>query len=117
MLDAFDADQGICNFSHLRSLAFHNQDFKTVFVVEVHMHPRHDMTLEVVLDVGELPAEVPHMMVVDERDRRKRFTVRIAAPFLTHELTADEIPKRFRTRGIFPTPDDPIEVVQKMMVQ
>ena len=95
MLDTLDADQGIGNFSHLRSLAFHNQDFKTVLVIEMDMHACHDVTLEVVLDVGELPGEIPHMMVVDERDRRDRFTVRIVAPFLTHKLTADEIAKRF----------------------
>jgi len=117
MLDTLDADQGIGNFSHFRSLAFHDQDFKTVFVIEMHMHACHDVPLKVVLDVSELPGEIPNMMVVDERDRRNRFTVRIAAPFLTHELIADEIAKCFRTRGIFPTPDDPIEVIQKMMVQ
>ena len=88
-----------------------------MLVIEVHMHARHDVALELMLDVGEFPGEIPHMVVVDKCDRRNRFTVRITAPFLTHKVTADEIAKRFRPRGIFPTPDDPIEVVQKMMVQ
>ena len=95
MLDAFDADQGIGHFSDLRSLALHDQDFETMLMIEMHMHARHDVTLEVVLDVGELPGEIPHMMVVHEGDRRNRFPIRIAAPFLANELIADEIAKRF----------------------
>lgn len=117
MLDALDADEGISHLSDLGSLAFYDQDFQTVLMIEMHVHTRHDMSLEVVLDVGELPGEVPHMMVVDERDRRHRLTVRLTTPFLIHELITDEIAKRFRTCEVFPTPDDLIEVVQEMVVQ
>ena len=74
-------------------------------MIEMHVHARHDMSLEIVLDVDELPSEVPHMMVVDERDRRHRLMVRLTTPFLTHELITDEIAKRFRTCEVFPTPE------------
>jgi len=116
MLDSLDADEGIGDFSDLGSLAFHDKYFQTVLVIQMHMHARHDMALKVVLDVGELPGKISYMMVVDKRDRRNRLAVSITAPFLTDELIADEIAKRFGTGGIFSTPDNLIEVVQKVVV-
>ena len=117
MLDAFDADEGIGHLSDLRSLAFYDQDFQTVLMIEMHVHTRHDMSLEVVLDVDELPGEVPHMMVVDERDRRHRLTVRLTTPCLTHELITDEIAKRLRTGEYFRRLRTRSKSPRSMMVQ
>jgi len=87
-----------------------------VIVIEMDVHARHDVPLKVVLDMGELPGEIAHMMVVDEGDRCDRLAIRFTAPFLTHQLIADEIAQRFRARGIFATPNDVVEVIEQMVV-
>jgi hypothetical protein len=86
-------------------------------VVEMDVHPRHDVSLKIVLDVRELPGEIAHMMIVDERDRRHRFPVCIAAPFLAHQLIADEIAERFGPRRVFPLSDDFVELIEEVLIE
>src|SRR5215470_1520690 len=117
MLDALDADQGIGDFSDFGALPLHDQDFQTVIVIQMNMHARHDVALEVVLDVGKLPGKIPHMVVVHERNRCNRFPVGILTPFLRDKFIANQIAKRFRARSVFAAPNDLIEVVEKVMVQ
>ena len=85
-------------------------------VIEMDMHARHYVPLEVVLDMREFPGEIAHMMIVDEGDRRDRLTIRLAAPFLAYQLIADEIAQRFRTRGILTAANDVVKVIEQMVV-
>lgn len=103
MFHALHADQRVGDLPNLRGISLHDQHFKTVIVVEMHVHAGHDVPLEVVLDMRELPREVTHMMVVDERDRRDRFLVLV--PFLTDKIVADQVAQRFGSVGVLPALD------------
>src|SRR5688572_26473918 len=87
-----------------------------MFMIEMHMHPSHNVSLEIVLDMNELPGEIAHMMVVHERDRRNRL-MRLTARRLIHELISDQITERLRTRGVSPAPDEPIEILEELAVK
>ena len=76
------------------------------------VHPRHDVPLEVMLDVRELSREIAHMMVVHEGDRRDRVTVRVIAPFLAHQLITNEIAERF---GVDRMVDDYLAVYERLV--
>lgn len=88
-----------------------------MIMVEMHVHSRQNIPLKVMLDLRELSGEIPHMMVVDKRDRRHGFMIVVTTPFLAHQLVADEITERFGTRRVFSASDDPVEIVQQVMVQ
>jgi hypothetical protein len=75
------------------------------------------MSLKLVLDMRELPGEIAYMMVVNEGDRRHHLTTGIATPFLTHQLIANQIAKRFRPRGIFAATDDVVELSEEVVIQ
>ena len=91
MFDALDADQGIGDCSDLRPFALDYQDLQAMLVIKVHVHPRHDVPLKVVLDVREFSSEAPYMVIIDEGDRGNRLAVRLAIPLLGNELIADQI--------------------------
>lgn len=86
-------------------------------MIEMNVHARHDMSLKLVLDMRELSGEIAYMMVVNEGDRRHHLTTGIAAPFLTHQLIANQIAKRFRPRGIFAATDDVVELSEEVVIQ
>lgn len=86
-------------------------------MIEMHVHAGHDMALKLVLDMRELPGEIAYMMVVNEGDRRHHLTTGIAAPFLTHQLIANQIAKRFRPRRIFAATDDVVELSEEVVIQ
>jgi len=109
MFHALDAHEGICHFSDFRPLPLCHQHFKTVVMVEMHVHPRHNMALKIVLNVGQFPGEVADMMVVDERDRPDRFLVLI--PFLADEVVTDEVSQGLRPVGVLPALNVTIKIV------
>ncbi len=80
------------------------------------MHARQNVALEVMLDMGKFSGEIAHMMVVDEGDRCDGIAVRIAGPFLAHQLITDEIAQRFRARGIFAASHDIVKVIEQMVI-
>jgi hypothetical protein len=63
-------------------------------VVEMDMHTGHDVAWKVVLDMGQFPGQVPHMVVVYKGDRRDRLL--IIVPLLPDQVIPDQIPQRFR---------------------
>jgi len=78
-------------------------------MVEMYVHPCHDMALEVVLDVRQISREIPHMVVIDERDRADRFLV--FTPLLSDVVVSDEVPQGFRPVGVLPASNVSIEIV------
>jgi hypothetical protein len=86
-----------------------------VVVIEVHMHARHDVPLEVVLDMREFAREITHMVVVHEGDGRDRIFVLV--PFLPDKIVADEVTQRFGPIRVFAAPDVPIEIVEQVMIE
>ena len=86
-------------------------------VIEMHVHPGHDMALKIVLDVREFSGEIPHVMIVDERDRCDRLAIRFTAPFLTDQLITYKIAKRLGPRRILAPLDDLVKVVEQVMIK
>lgn len=86
-------------------------------VIEMHVHPGHDMALEIVLDVGEFSREISNVMIVDVGDRRERLAIRITAPFLTDQLITYKIAKRLGPRRILSPLDDLVKVVEQVMIE
>ena len=93
MLDAFHADQGVGDFLDHRSLAPNHEHLQAMVVVQMEVHARHNVAMEVVLDMGQLFRQITHLMVVDKRDGADRLFVLI--PFLPDERIANKIAKRF----------------------
>jgi len=110
MLHTLDAHESIGHFSDFRPLPLCHQYFKTVVMVEMHVHPRHDMALEIVLNVGQFSGEIADMMVVNERDRSDRFLVLI--PFLADEVVTNEVSQGLRPVGVLPALNVPVKIVQ-----
>ena len=79
-------------------------------MVQVHMHPGHDVPLKVMLNMDELSGEIRHMMIVDKRNRRHR--VLILVPFLTDQAVPNQVANGLGTIGIRTPFDQTIEFGQ-----
>ena len=84
-------------------------------MVEVDVHARHDVTLEVMLYMSQFSCQVAHMMVIDKRDRPDRFFV--IAPLLPNQVVPDQISQCLRSIRILAFLDVPIEIIEEMMIQ
>ncbi|MGA7124369.1 MAG: hypothetical protein WBY94_29980 [Polyangiaceae bacterium] len=51
----------------------HDNDFKASLVIEVHVHRRADLIAQLVLQLRQVLAELPNVMVVDDGHAGKRF--------------------------------------------
>src|SRR5215218_6764939 len=81
----------------------------------MHVHARHDVALKIMLEMGELPCEVPHMMIIDKRDGSDR--VFILFPLLSDQIVANQVTQRLGTRRVFLVLQMEIERVQQMMIE
>ena len=79
-------------------------------VIEMDMHASHDVAWKVMLDMGQFPGQVPHMVVVNKGDRRDRLLVIV--PLLPDQVIPDEIPQRFRAVRVLALLDVEIERVE-----
>src|SRR6185437_12501064 len=115
VLDAFHTHKSIGHFSYFRALPLHDQHLKTMVMIEMHMHARQNLLMVVVLNICQFTGQVPHMMVIYERDRADRFFILI--PLLADQVIADEIAQRFRSVGVFPPFDMAVECIQQMVIE
>lgn len=81
------------------------------------MHPGHDVALKIVLEVRKFSGEIPHVVIVDERDGSHRVAVFAADPFLRDQLFSDQVTKRLRPRRISTPPYDLVELIEQMMIE
>ena len=89
VLDAFDAEQRVGDFADGGALAPRHEHLKAMVMVQVHMHPGHDVALKLMLNVGQLSGEIRHVVVIDEGNRRHR--VLILVPLLTNQAVTNEV--------------------------
>src|SRR4051812_43047452 len=66
VLDAFHADQRVGDFPDLTALSLHDQHLQAMIMIEMDVHPGHDVPLEIMLDVGQLSCQIRHVVVIDE---------------------------------------------------
>jgi hypothetical protein len=76
------------------------------------MHPGHDVTLKIVLDMSQFSRQIAHMMVVDKRDRPNRFLV--VVPLLPDQVVTNQIPQGLRAVRILALLDVQIEIIKQM---
>src|SRR5215472_10178460 len=81
----------------------------------MHMHARQNQSLKTVLNVRQLLGEIPHMMVIDERNGANRLLV--LDPFLADEIVSNQIPQGFRAVRVLPACDEAVKVGQQMVIQ
>jgi hypothetical protein len=86
-----------------------------VIVVEMHMHPGHDVSLKIVLDMGQLSRQPRHMMVVHERDRGDGLLILV--PLLSDQIVPNQIANRFRAIGVVTPFDQTIEIGKKILIE
>lgn len=115
MLHTLDAEQGIRNLPNGGPLASRHQDLKTMVMVEMDMHPRHDVPLEIVLNVGEFPRQIRHMVIVDKRNRGHRLFVLV--PLLPDQIVPDQVTDRFGAVGILAPLDQAIEIHEQVLIE
>src|SRR5215469_824946 len=81
----------------------------------MHMHARQNQSLKTVLNMREFLGEIPHMMVIDERNGADRFLV--LDPFLADEIVPNQIPQGFRAVRVLPACDEAVKLDQQVVVQ
>ena len=84
-------------------------------MVEMDVHARHDVTLEVMLYMSQFSCQVAHVMVIDKRNRADRFFV--VTPLLSNQVVPDQISQCFRSIRILALLDVLIKIIEEMMVQ
>src|SRR5271166_1009344 len=113
VLDAFGADQGVSQLFHRAGLAFNYQHLEAIVVVEMNVQRGEDVVEVRVLQSGELFAEQPDVVIVDQRDRADYVAVG-ALPGFLYQLVADQVAKRLRAIGVSARGDEAIEFVEKI---
>ena len=73
-----------------------------------------DGVIIVVLQLDEFFAELPDVMVVDQRDCAQRFLLGVL-PFVRHEVIADHIPHEFRAVGVALLPHQGFQPLQQRL--
>ena len=84
-------------------------------MIEMHMHAGENPAVVVMLNIRQLTRQIPHMMVVHERDGAHRFFILV--PFLSDQVIPDEVAQRLRSIGVVPSFDMTIECIQQMMIE
>ncbi len=84
VLHALDRYQRVGHLLDIRSLAFYHQHFKTMIVVEMDMHSGQNLPRVGMLNVRQLPGQVPHMMVIHKRDGADGFLILI--PLISDQI-------------------------------
>src|ERR1017187_2978567 len=115
VLHALSADQYVGHFPYFRRLAFYHQHLQTIIVIEMHVQGGEDRMVVIVLDGRELLAELPHVMVVNQRHGADYLAVR-RFPGLFHQFVANQVAKRLRPVGVAALPDEVVELVQQVAV-
>ena len=93
MFHTLDRHQRIRHLAHLRSLAFHDEHFEAVVVVEMDVHAGKYLPLIVMLNVGQFSGQITHMMVVHKGDRADSLLVLI--PLLPNQIISNQVAERF----------------------
>ena len=84
-------------------------------MIEMHMHPGENLPMIVVLNVGQLPRQISHMVVVHEGDRADGLFILI--PLLPDKIVADQVAKRFRSLRVSAPFYVAIERIQQMVIK
>ena len=109
------AHECIRNLSDLSPFPFDHQDLQAMVMIQMYMHPGHNMALKVMLDMREFSGQIRNVMIIDERDRPDG--VLILIPLLADQIVTDEIPERLRACRVFSTSNDVVEVLEQAMIQ
>ena len=67
-LDSFDADQRIGDSPHILRFPFHHENLQAVVMIQVNVHRRKNVVMRFMLHVGELVAQHPDVMIVNQGD-------------------------------------------------
>jgi hypothetical protein len=86
-----------------------------VIVVEMHMHSGHDVSLKIVLDMGEFPGQTRHVMVVHERDGGNGFPILV--PLLPDQIVPDQVADRFGAVRVVAPFDQTVEIGKKILIE
>jgi cobalt/nickel transport system permease protein len=113
MLHTFRADEDVGYLSHIAGLASHHQNFQAVVMIQMDVERGKNRAMKIVLDVGELVAQHPDVMVVHQRDGAD---YRAVGRFrlLANQFVAYQIPERLRPVGVSPFADQLVELTQKI---
>jgi len=98
-----------------RRLAFHDDHFQAVVVVQMNVQRGEDLVVILVLQLGELFAEQPDVMVVEQR-HGTGYQSRGLDSRLLNQFRPDEIAKRFRAIGVAAAGNERVELLQQAMV-
>ncbi len=79
-------------------------------MIQVDVHRRENLTVMVVLDIGELGFEVARMMVIEQRNDPDDFFVFL--PLLLDEGVAHQVSEGFRAIGIAARDGELVEFFQ-----
>jgi hypothetical protein len=96
-------------------LASRHQDLQTMIMVEMDVHPGHDMTWKIVLDASQFSRQIRHVVIVHEGNRGHGFLVFV--PFLPDETIPNQIAYRLRPVRIFPPLYQTIEIHEQMLIE
>ena len=114
VLDPLDAEDGISDLPDRSPLPFDDQDFQTVIMIEVHMHPGQNQPLDIMLNMRELVVQVPDMVIIDKGDGPDGLFV--LRPFFADQLVPDQVAEGFRSVGVPPAFDMEIKPIEQVPI-
>ena len=116
VLDPSKADKLLAQLLNGFARAAQDANFEAVVVVHVNVHGGDNVVIGLVLEFGHALRQIHCMVVVDEKDRRDRFTSR-GRPFLLNQPVPNKVADRFRPVGIPLAADEFVKLLEQFFVQ
>lgn len=113
MHDTLRRNQRVGHLLYRGGLAFEDQNFETVIVIQMHVKSGQHQMKMIVLHGREAVRQETHVMIVDQRQGADDNTIGLLGGFLD-EGVADQVAKRFGTVGVASLTDVLIEFVEQV---